>query len=137
MSAQHLLASGPAHVQQTVTETVALNNPQVQGLIAAKRLGATRFMGPPQLSVDTVYFDLTITLALDNLAGYPRRRQHVLEVHYHPVPSSANWLHIKMKAGGSPANQVGAGNWLIDRVRLNEAVADWKASGATKSTHAF
>lgn len=137
VSAQHLLGSGPAHVQQTVTETVALNNPQVQTLIAAKPPGATRVMGPPQMSVDTVYFDLTITLPVDNLAGYPRRRQHLLEVHYHPVPTSANWLHIKMKAGGSPANQVGAGNWLIDKAQLNAAVLEWNALGGAQSTHVF
>lgn len=137
VSAQHLLASGPAHVQQTVTETVALNNPQVQTLIAARPPGVTRVMGPPQLSVDTVYFDLTITLPVDNLAGYPRRRQHVLEVHYHPVPTSSNWLHVKMKAGGSPANQVGAGNWLIDKAQLNAAVLAWNALGGDQSTHTF
>ncbi len=137
VSAQHLLASGPAHVQQTVTETVALNNPQVQALIAARPPGSTRVMGPPQMSVDTVYFDLTITLSVDNLAGYPRRRQHVLEVHYHPVPTSANWLHIKMKAGGSPANQVAAGNWLIDKAQLNAAVLAWNALGGDQSTHTF
>lgn len=124
-------------MQQTVTETIALTNPGVQTLITTKPVGATRVMGPPQHSQDTVYFDLTITLPVDHAAGYPRQRRYELEVHYHPVPISPNWLHIKMKAGGSPANQVAPGNWLIDKTRLNTAVAEWNAFGGPQSTHHF
>lgn len=42
-----------------------------------------------------------------------------------------------MKAGGSPANQVVPGNWLIDRAQLNAAVLARNALGGAQSSHSF
>ncbi len=71
-----------------------------------------------------------ITLPVDHLENYPRRRYHWLEIHYHPVAASKNYLHIKMKAGGTAQNKVEPGNRMIDKARLNAGVKAWTTTAA-------
>jgi hypothetical protein len=55
----------------------------------------------------------------------------------HPVPTSANHLHIKLRAGTSAGNVVAPNNWLLDRGRLNAGVAAWHDEKEDQSNQAF
>ncbi|HWC87722.1 MAG TPA: hypothetical protein VG388_14380 [Solirubrobacteraceae bacterium] len=113
--------------QQVILQTVDAHNHDVQSLISTRPAGAIREVGPPEVSTDTVYFALTVTLPVDHQAGYPRQRIYELEIHYHPVPTSTNYLHVKIRAGTSAANTLTPTNWLLERARLQEAVVAWNA----------
>jgi hypothetical protein len=116
----------PQKEQETVVERVDnATNQDVLNLIANRPPGATRVVGPPQVSVETVNFPLTVTLAVDRTQGYPRQRQYQLQIHLHPVPTTQNYLHVKLRAGTSPDNRVQPGNWLVDRAQLNAGLAAW------------
>jgi hypothetical protein len=123
--------SSTSTTQQVVDETVPITNTQVQQLIASRPPGATRAVGAPAVSADTVYYMLTVWLPVDYTQGYPRRRRYELEIHHHPVPTSPNYLHVKIRAGTSPQNVLPLNSWLVDTARLNAGVAAWNQANPT------
>jgi hypothetical protein len=124
--------------QQTVDELVPGTNTQVQQLIAARPPGATRQVSAPDVRQDTVYYWLTVWLPVETTQGYPRRRRYELEIHHHPVPTSGNYLHVKVRAGTSPQNVLPLTNWLADRGQFNAGVVAWnQANPNRQSTQQF
>jgi hypothetical protein len=41
------------------------------------------------------------------------RKVWTLYLHYHPAPTTGNWLHLKRAHGGTPGNQVAKNNWMF------------------------
>jgi hypothetical protein len=110
----------------------------IQDLIKTKPASATRAMGAPKVSADTVYFDLEVRVPQPNHPGYPRILVYNVEVHYHPVPTSANYLHVKRTAASDPGNTVQLNNWLIDLGILRQGRQAWDgANPKNLSPHTF
>jgi hypothetical protein len=107
-----------------------LKNPQLQGWINNPPPGAKAEVYDPFIpegSTDTVYFEVKITLATRQIQGTSQYEIPIywVEVHYHPVPTTKNFLHVKMRAGTSPKNVVQPGNWLIPNGNLLSGKALW------------
>jgi hypothetical protein len=133
-----MLGFGTGTVQQVVDVTLPASNLIIAGLISNPQGAIVRAVGPPRVGADTVYFDLTVTLPVDNTQTYPRQVSYDLEIHYHPVPTTPNYLHVKVRAGTSAGNQVDPAHWLIDAARLHEGRLAWDAANPTNlSPHTF
>jgi hypothetical protein len=125
-------------VQQVVAVTLPASNLVIAGLIGNPQGAIVRTVGPPHVSADTVYFYLTVDLPVDYTQTYPRQVSYELEIHYHPVPTTPNYLHVKVRAGTSAGNQVAPTHWLIDAARLHEGRLAWDAANPTnRSPHTF
>lgn len=130
--------TGTGTVQQVVAVTLPASNLIIAGLIGNPQGAIVRTVGPPHVSADTVYFYLTVDLPVDYTQTYPRRVSYELEIHYHPVPTTPNYLHVKVRAGTSAGNQVPPTHWLIDAARLHEGRLAWDVANPTNpSPHTF
>ena len=122
-----------AYKPQPLTFIVDAKNYDVADLIKKRPPGAVRIVGEHWISEDTIYFPLTVTEAATTPPGYTQPIQNIweLEIHYHPSPTSTNWLHVKMRAATSAQNVLPKNNWLVDRAMFKTAVADWNSQKGT------
>jgi len=123
-------------VQEPVYSPVTVTNTLLQTWIGSKPGGAICTFGGIYVSDDTVYIYATIDIR-DPDVTYLWNRYEV-ETHYHPVPESKNYLHVKGRSGGSAQNVLTANNWLIPggRAILRQAVQAWdSANPLNKSPH--
>ena len=112
--------SPSAYKPQPLPSSVDARNADVATLIKHQPPGAVRVVGPYSLSEDTIVFPLTVTEAPSTPPGYQQPLQRVwnLEIHYHPVPTTKNHLHVKMRVGTSAENVLPDNNWLVDRINV-------------------
>jgi hypothetical protein len=120
-------SSAPAYKPQPVPVTVDAHNADVAGLIQHRPPGAVRVVYPGAIGADTIYFELTVTEVATTPPGFQQPLQRVwnLEIHYHPFPTTGNYLHVKMRAGTSAQNVLPDNNWLVDRAVFQAAVTEW------------
>lgn len=133
-------ASSPTYRPPPLPSVVDARNADVTGLIKHQPAGAVRALGQYWMTDDTIYFPLTVTEAPTTPPGLQQQIQRVwyLEIHYHPVPTTKNYLHVKMRAGTSAQNVLPRNNWLVDRNVFQAAVADWNTQKPDKkSSHAW
>lgn len=110
-------------------DIVDARNADVAGLIKQQPPGAVRVVGSGAIGPDTIYFELTVTEAPTTPSGYAQPLQRVwnLEIHYHPVPTTSNYLHVKMRAGTSAQNVLPNNSWLVDRTVFRDALIRWNS----------
>ena len=122
-------SSPSAYRPPPLTSDVDARNADVATLINRRPPGAVRVVGQYRMTDDTIYFPLTVTEAPTMPPGYQQQIQRVwnLEIHYHPVPTTTNCLHVKMRAGTSAQNVLPNNNWLVDRTVFRDALIDWNS----------
>lgn len=133
-------SSSPGYQAQAVPDIVDAHNADVAGLIKHQPPGAVRVVGPGTIGPDTIYFELTVKEVATTPSGYNQPLQRVwnLEIHYHPVPISGNYLHVKMRVGTSAGNVLPDSNWLVDRAAFKAAVTEWdKQNPGRKAKHTW
>lgn len=131
--------SPSAYKPPPLPSTVDARNADVAGLIQHQPPGAVRVVGPYWMTDDTIYFSLTVTEVPTTPPGLQQPIQRVwdLEIHYHPVPKTSNYLHVKMRAGTSAQNVLPPNNWLVDRAVFQAAVTDWNNQKPDQSPHTW
>lgn len=126
----------PSTVQEIVNNPIPATNTLIQTLIAAKPTGSSRVMSNPVVKTETVYFTLRVALAVRIADGIRYRDYYNLEVHFHPVPTTPNFLHVKRSAASDAGNTLGTGNWLINPTVLQAGRAAWNAANPHRlATH--
>lgn len=120
--------SGPAKVQQAYEEGRHTSNVLIAQWIAAKPAGSTLTLLEISVSDDTVYIYIRLKLQQEGYA-IP---YHDMEIHYHPVPTSKNYLHVKARAGGDAGNIIKPTSWLVPAGALTTADSDWDAANPSK-----
>lgn len=125
--AAEFFSGGPQTVQQTVNVQATATNQILGEWIASKPPSATIVERSIEVSVDTVYIYATVRIPDNSEPGVPKINVYNIEIHYHPVPISANYLHVKRSAGSDAGNIVAPTSWLIPRGKdaLRDAVAQW------------
>ena len=131
-----VLTGGPSYTQETVYAPKDVTNTLLQTWISGKPLGATCTLAGLYVSDDTVYICATVEMKDLTVTAYPQINQYQIETHYHPVPISSNYLHVKGRSGGSTKNVLGSACWLIPggTATLNEAVQDWNSAYPTNQS---
>ncbi|VAX28285.1 hypothetical protein MNBD_NITROSPIRAE01-1572, partial [hydrothermal vent metagenome] len=127
-------------VQEPVYSPGTVTNTLLQTWIGSKPGGAICTFGGIYVSDDTVYIYATIEIRDHSVTDFPLWNRYEVETHYHPVPESKNYLHVKGRSGGSAQNVLTANNWLIPggRATLRQAVQAWdNANPLNKSPHAW
>jgi hypothetical protein len=135
-----LPSSPAAYKPKPLSFVVDALNADVADLIKHKPSGAVRVLGTYWMTDDTIYFPLTVTEPPTTPEGLSQPTQRVweLEIHYHPVPTTSNYLHVKMRAGTSAQNVLPNGNWLVDPAVFQAAVTDWNGQHPDrKSAHTW
>lgn len=127
-------------VQQAVDVQKVATNPIIKDWIKGKPVSATITEESIEVKAETVYIYATVRIADNSVPGMPQIHVYPIEIHYHPVPTSANYLHVKRSAGSDAGNKVTNVSWLIPRGNntLRDAVAAWNAAKpGNLSTHAW
>ncbi|MDQ8739064.1 hypothetical protein [Paenibacillus sp. LHD-38] len=135
-----LFTGAPKTVQQAVDIQKAASNPIIKTWIKGKPASATITEGSIEVKAETVYIYATVRIPDNSVPGMPQVNVYPIEIHYHPVPTSPNFLHVKRSAGSDAGNKVTNGSWLIPRGNntLRDAVAAWNAAKPdNQSTHAW
>lgn len=133
-----VLTGGSSYKQETVYVTKDATNTLLQTWIGGKPGGATCAFDSLYVSEDTVYIYATVEMKDLTVTEYPQINQYLIETHYHPVPKTSNYLHVKARAGGLAGNVLLPTNWLIPggNATLKQAVQAWdKANPTNKSSH--
>lgn len=133
-----VLTGGSATKQEPVPVKQNATNTLIQGWIKNKPVGATITPGIISVSEDTVYIYATVTIPDTTVTEYPQLNVYDIETHYHPVPTSNNYLHVKRSAGSDAGNVVTADCWLIPggKKTLVQAVTKWDSTNPeNKSPH--
>lgn len=122
-----LFTGGTKTVQQAVDVQAIATNPILNAWIASKPPSATIIERRIEVSVETVYIYATVRIPDNSVPGVPQVNVYNIEIHYHPVPTSANYLHVKRSAGSDAGNIIAPTSWLIPRGKdaLRDAVAQW------------
>ncbi|WP_414577350.1 DUF4157 domain-containing protein [Anabaena sp. CCY 9402-a] len=135
-----VFTGSPATKQEPVYVTKDATNPLIKEWIKQQPAGATIIKGEIIVKEDTVYIHATVRIRDTTVTDYPEYNQYNIETHYHPVPISKNFLHVKRSAGSDAGNVVKSTSWLIPggAKTLNEAVAAWDSDHPTqKSKHTW
>jgi len=135
-----VLSGSSSYKQETVYATPDVTNTLLQSWIGGKPGGATCDFGGFYVSEDTVYIYATVEIPDPTVTAFPQVNRYQIETHYHPVPISSNFLHVKGRSGGSSQNVLGSGNWLIPggTATLRQAVQQWdSAKPENKSPHSW
>ncbi|MDD9268418.1 hypothetical protein ACFPES_15360 [Paenibacillus sp. GCM10023248] len=119
--------SSPTMKQESVTNSKKATNVMLQNWINTGKPAKASIeqTGEMKITDETVYIYATIIIPDKDdpvvINKYP------IEVHYHPVNSSKNYLHVKHSAGSSPKNKITETSWLIPSgaSTLKSAVELW------------
>ena len=88
---------------------------------------------------DTVYYKIQLQGPIESEEGRINRfrKIYTLYLHYHPKPTTGNWLHIKAAHGGTPENVVTPNNTLFNGYQnvLREGRLNWEADWQETATH--
>jgi hypothetical protein len=134
-----LIFSGATTTQQTVRVVQPTTNTLIQQWIQNRPQGASIVEGDIVVSADTVYLYADVEIP-NYTQPYPQVDIYHIETHYHPVPTSNNFLHVKHSAASDAGNVVGPNCWLIPRgtASLRDAVVAWNhAYPENQSTHTW
>ncbi|YAF95385.1 MAG: DUF4157 domain-containing protein [Nodularia sp. CChRGM 3473] len=120
--------------QETVYVQKPATNTLIQGWITSKPSSATITLGEIFVSEDTVYIYATVSTPDTTVKEYPQVNTYNIETHYHPVPTSNNFLHVKRSAGSDAGNVVQPTSWLIPggKATLRQAVMAWNNQNPNK-----
>ncbi|MEV5027088.1 hypothetical protein [Paenibacillus sp. LPE1-1-1.1] len=127
-------------VQQAVDVQKVATNPIIKNWIKGKPASATITEESIEVKAETVYIYATVRISDNSVPGMPQIHVYPIEIHYHPVPTSTNYLHVKRSAGSDAGNTVTNVSWLIPRGNntLRDAVAAWNSENpGNPSTHAW
>ncbi len=87
---------------------------------------------------DTVYYKIELQGPILSEEGRTNRfrKVYTLYLHYHPKPTTGNWLHIKRSHGADPGNVVAQNNWLFNGYQnvLTQGRLNWEAEQQETAT---
>ncbi len=118
--ASHFFAPSTTKVQEAYIADKKPNNDLIQSWITKRPQGAKVEITSIEVGKETVYIYATVTLPQEKL-GIPTYK---IEIHYHPVPSGNNYLHVKRSAASLPSNKVKKDCWLIPDGPATLTIAD-------------
>ncbi|WP_138754157.1 hypothetical protein [Paenibacillus sinopodophylli] len=131
-------SSAPRTVQEPVDYQGIVTNQLLNAWITSKPAAATITEQSISVSAETVYIYATVRIPDLSLPQLPRVNVYDIEIHYHPVPTSTNYLHVKKSAGSDAGNRIDSSSWLLPRgtASLRDAVSQWnEANPSRKSSH--
>ncbi|CAM4046208.1 hypothetical protein [Pseudoalteromonas byunsanensis] len=116
-------------------------NPLVVALIGSMHGYAVEGIQYNRSGPDTVYYDVSILGPKESVEGALNLQQnrYILSLHCHPRPDTQNWLHLKVKDGGSAGNVIAPDNAILSGYRheLNAGIANWEQETNKKATKSF
>jgi Domain of unknown function (DUF4157) len=117
----------------------AANNPFIASVIAnTANVTVRNIVVDGGTTYDTVYYKIHLQGPVQSEEGRTNRFRNVytLYLHYHPKPTTGNWLHIKAHHGGTPENVVSQNNWLFNGYQnvLREGREQWEADQGETAT---
>jgi len=131
---------GAATTQEAVEVSKDATNYLIQAWIQQKPMDAGITYDDMKVKADTVYIFATVRIRDLTVTDYPQINVYKIETHYHPVPTSTNFLHVKRSAGSDTGNVAAPTCWLIPGgiKTLATAVERWNdANSENKSSHAW